>query len=302
MERHEEELETRDVRVDDPTLSPAANRGLTEELQKAVGAKQVRVPRSTPHHERDIRGDGRGLGPLLGRNRLLIGVTLAAALVVGAIFTVVTGAWWSLLIAVGVHALGTLAVALLVLEMSSQPESPGPELLSELEAEGVPAPEKAFNDLVEEFSGRTRGHGPSEVFLTGNEQRSRPASGASPGAAAAEQSTAWTPTEDPSEPAGNGSFVMGIQWLIVVGVAILSLVVAIVNGGLAWLAPALLFPFCAGWAGYQMIALRGADHRAERHAGDTRSEAFRVAVLTAGVIVAVEAVAVVVVILGSASD
>jgi hypothetical protein len=42
--------------------------------------------------------------------RLLIGFTLATALVVGAVVSLATGDWWFLLLALGAHLLGTVAV------------------------------------------------------------------------------------------------------------------------------------------------------------------------------------------------
>ncbi len=48
MFRSNEPLDEREVRSDDPSLSPEANRLLTRELRAAVGADWVRVPTGTP--------------------------------------------------------------------------------------------------------------------------------------------------------------------------------------------------------------------------------------------------------------
>jgi hypothetical protein len=56
---HDDELEVREVRSDDPSLSQEANRLLTEELREAVGADRVRVPRGTPRKSERSHG-GRG--------------------------------------------------------------------------------------------------------------------------------------------------------------------------------------------------------------------------------------------------
>jgi uncharacterized membrane protein len=42
--------------------------------------------------------------------RLLVGFTLAVAIVVGAIISLATGSWWFLALAVAVHAIGTFIV------------------------------------------------------------------------------------------------------------------------------------------------------------------------------------------------
>src|SRR5688572_2288265 len=69
---------------DDPSLSPAANRILTEEARQAVGADRVRVPRDTPHVERERHGDHGTIGEAFAANRILISITFFALLVVGA--------------------------------------------------------------------------------------------------------------------------------------------------------------------------------------------------------------------------
>jgi len=50
---NDHETEVRDVVSDDPSLSPEANPILTREAREAVGADRVRVPRDTPHAERE---------------------------------------------------------------------------------------------------------------------------------------------------------------------------------------------------------------------------------------------------------
>jgi hypothetical protein len=59
--RRDDELELREVRSDDPSLSPEANRLPTEELREVVGTDRVRVPRGTPRQsERSHGGHGGG--------------------------------------------------------------------------------------------------------------------------------------------------------------------------------------------------------------------------------------------------
>jgi hypothetical protein len=59
---NDNETEVREVVSDDPSLSPEANRILTEEAREAVGADRVRVPRDKPHAERERHGDRSSIG------------------------------------------------------------------------------------------------------------------------------------------------------------------------------------------------------------------------------------------------
>src|SRR4051794_1220518 len=287
--RHDDGMETRDVRVDDPSLSPEANQALTDELQKAVGAKQARVPVSTPHRERDVRPAGGGVGAALGRNRLLIAITFVAALVVGAIVALASAEWWTLLIPVGVHALGTFAIAYLVIQMTTQPEAPDPGLTARLEDEGVPSPERAFNDLVEEFSGRPDPRGATEVVSMGHNEQD---------GSADSQRSAQTPAGVDSEPVA-APLAMAVEWFVIIGTALASIGIAIAVGDLAWLLPAVMLPVCAGWVLYQLRAKRREDRAPERPTDD-RGTRRRGLLLVGGGTLAIELIALVVIVLGQA--
>lgn len=262
MGREEQELETREVRVDDPALPDAANRALTEELREVVGADEVEVPVGTPRREHDVNASQRGPRGFLGRNRLLFGITGTAALVVGAILALVVKEWWVLFIPMGVHAIGTLIVGFTAIQMTTQPESLDPALTAKLEGEGVKAPERAFNDLVEEFTA-SDGAGAEEVISTGDNAGDANA-GAEPGKAAAQQRTAMTPAHDATEPAGDEdtSIVMGFQWAIIVGLAVTSVIAAFIVE-MGWLLPVVMLPVCGAWAAYQIIAKRRSPSAAE---------------------------------------
>jgi hypothetical protein len=78
---------------------------------------------------------------------------LATAAVVGAVVTLYTGSWWWLAAAVGIHLLASLAVFAGLVSLLSEPERPAPETVARLEDEGVPDPERVFNELVDEFGG-----------------------------------------------------------------------------------------------------------------------------------------------------
>jgi membrane protein implicated in regulation of membrane protease activity len=58
--------------------------------------------------------------------RLLIGFTLGVMLVVGAIVSLATGSWWFLILAVAVHAIGTLIVLATIGGRLRQEDKPDP--------------------------------------------------------------------------------------------------------------------------------------------------------------------------------
>ncbi|HMJ02881.1 MAG TPA: hypothetical protein VK506_08060 [Conexibacter sp.] len=189
----EERTERREVRAQDPSLTPEANRALTDELRAAVGSDAVDLPAGRPRAERDRHGGHSGFTVGLRANRLAIGITLLGALVVGAILSLVTGSWWFLLLALGVHALATIAVLGLVLGMTRQTEHLSPGAAARLEDEGVSDPDAVFNDLVDQYAPRGAEGG----------ARTTPAH-EDPAQAQAEQRSAVTPSEGPSRPVGPG--------------------------------------------------------------------------------------------------
>jgi hypothetical protein len=58
--------------------------------------------------------------------RLLIGFTFAVMLVVGAIVSLATGSWWFLILALGMHALGTVVTLATVGSRLRQQDKPDP--------------------------------------------------------------------------------------------------------------------------------------------------------------------------------
>jgi hypothetical protein len=158
----------REVRVSDPSLSAEANRLLTEELRRAVGADVAEVEVDAPRVERDPHGRRSGLLVGLAANRLAVAMTLLVALVVGAVVSLATGSWWLLALALGAHALGTLVILGVVLQMTTEFEHLSPDVAARLEDEGVPDPDALFSALVAEF-----GSGEHATALTPS-HRSRP--------------------------------------------------------------------------------------------------------------------------------
>jgi len=191
VSRRSQATERREVRVDDPSLSPEANRLLTDELRAAVGRDAVDVPRSRPHVERERHGGRPPAAVAFSQNRLAILMTFLAALVIGAILSLTSGSWWFLLLALGVHALGTLAMVVLVLALTAETEHLPPALAARLEDEGVEDPDALFTQLVEEYA---------EVGSRGDERATSPQD--DPAQSGAEQRSAVTPSQDPSRAVG----------------------------------------------------------------------------------------------------
>jgi hypothetical protein len=152
MAAERDRVERRTVASRDPSLSDAANRALTEELREVTGRDAVEVPADRPRAAEERHGDRSPLVVNLLAHRLTVALTFLVALVVGAIVSLATGSWWFLALAIGVHALGTFAIAGVVLRMTSETEHLSPTATALLEDEGVGDPDAVFSDLVEEFA------------------------------------------------------------------------------------------------------------------------------------------------------
>jgi membrane protein implicated in regulation of membrane protease activity len=74
---------------------------------------------------------------MTGNPRLLVLMTFGTFFVLGGIVALATGSWWALLIAVAVHAIGTLIVMSGVFKRLDQGEKPDPVVEARLEDEGA---------------------------------------------------------------------------------------------------------------------------------------------------------------------
>jgi Flp pilus assembly protein TadB len=245
----------REVRADDPNLSPEANRLLTEELQDAVGTDRVRLPRDQADDAGRVKGSGEGkLGALLASNRLFLAVTFVALVIVGVIVSLATHTWWAVVAACGVHALGTLLVGSLTLRLSTEVEHVDPSTAARLEDEGVGDPDRALSDLVEAYAAaESPATGDGTVSDDHNRVTAEPAD--APLRSAAEQKRAMTPAGTPVGPSGgspvssdgdHGSPVL-LPLLAVGASVIVGVVAAIALGGIAWLAALMLVGAAIGW-------------------------------------------------------
>jgi hypothetical protein len=246
-----QETEVREVKSEDPSLSPAANELLTEELRDAVGTDRVEVPQGTPHHERDAHSAaGSSFGAQLVTNRILLAITFFAALVVGAIVSLAVGSWLFVVIACVIHAVSAFAVLTVLATAARQTEHVAPGVAARLEDEGVPDPDVALSELVAEYGGAQPGVGiPATVATGANRQTADPKD--EPARAAAQQRTVQTPAGVPTEPAGDGS---PMDRVLLQGLAAALALLAVAGGVLAiWLGtrmlaiPAVMLPLIALW-------------------------------------------------------
>jgi hypothetical protein len=255
----EPELEQREVRAADPALSPETNARVTRELREALGTDHVSVPADRPHPSRGEQPAKGNALAYLTQNRLRIITGLFIALTFGAIIALVTDTWWLLPLAAGIHALGTMTVMAVVLGLTTVTEHPSPELAAAMSYEGVSSPDDRFSRMVAEFRPGDPGVGAAGVLSSGNDERAVSAS-VDPARAGAEQSSAMTPTAEPSAAAGEGGTPDFILWATALGLAILSIVVPLFSRGSdMWLLTAVMLPLIAGWMLLQRLLVNHGD-------------------------------------------
>jgi membrane protein implicated in regulation of membrane protease activity len=73
---------------------------------------------------------------MFGNPKLLLWVTLGAALIIGAILVLATGEWWTLFIPVIVHGIGTALVTKGVFKLVDERDKPDPVTQARLDDEG----------------------------------------------------------------------------------------------------------------------------------------------------------------------
>lgn len=258
IRRGETPIEERPVEAADPALSPETNALVTDELREVVGSETAQVPVDRPHASRGEVGHRQGALGYLNEHRFEMLRAAAITVTFGAIVALTTGTWWVLPLAAGVHALGTMLVVLTVVRMTTIVEHPSPDVAAALAEDGVSSPDGRFSQMVEEFSPVAE-RGADEVLSPGHNERTVPA-GENPAAAAAEQSSSMTPTEDPSPSGGEGGTPDYLIWVTAGALFILSIVLpATMGGGWMWLLTAVMVPLVVGWVAIQRLMLVGSD-------------------------------------------
>lgn len=256
-EQHGDETEIREVRAADPELSAATNERLTAELRDVIGERRVRVPVDRPRASRGEHPRQQGFAAYLNMHRFQIVRATAVVLTFGGIIALITGTWWVLPLVAGLHALGTMTVALTAIRMTTTSEHPAPEVAAAMAEDGVRNPDEHFSRMVEEFREQEE-RGVSEVLSPGFNERSADVLDA-PAEAAAQQSSAMTPTGQPSQPSGQGGAPDALIWAMICGLFALSVALpAAMGGGWLWLLTAVMVPLLAAWAVAQIAIRRGA--------------------------------------------
>src|SRR5438270_5801933 len=173
----------------------------------------------------------------LNMHRFQVLRATAIVLTFGAVIALITGDWWLLPLAAGVHALGTMTVTLTITRMTTISEHPSAELAAAMSEEGVHNPDEHFSRMVEEFRPQPNEEaaegGATEVISPGYNERDVSAE-ADTAAASAEQSSAMTPTGQPSHPSGTGGAPDILIWSTAVSLLVLSIVLPAAGGG-GWL-------------------------------------------------------------------
>lgn len=130
--------------------SEEARRALIEALEDAVGKDAV--AEADLDVDRAISERPHPLRAALASSSLLITLTGATALTVGAVAALAVGSWWLVFVALVVHALLTAVVVGTSMTLVSQVEKPHPSAVTKLEEAGVDDPEQVINNLVEQVA------------------------------------------------------------------------------------------------------------------------------------------------------
>lgn len=140
---------------------------LRGELREVVGDERAeRAERRGALDEAIDPGSPKTAAGVLSESRELIAITFFVALVVGAVIALIVGAWWVILIALALHALGTAVVVGMTFSLATRGESPDPRTAAALEARGVTDPDAALEHAVEVATEGERGHEGGETSAT----------------------------------------------------------------------------------------------------------------------------------------
>lgn len=160
---------------------------MQRELEDVVGPEAAQ--RALDEDEREAPRERQTLLAAAWSSRLLIGLLLVVALVVGAFLSVLTGSWWLMGAALAVHFVGTAIVLFTTLRLLGDVEAPSPTAAAALEARGVRDPEGDLNRLIDRAEGEERG--PVRRLLSSEEDGGSAPAGS--GQATRHQRAAWTP-------------------------------------------------------------------------------------------------------------
>ena len=178
--------------------SEEARRALIEELEDAVGKDAVEeadvdIDRAIAERRDPVRA-------ALASSNLLIVITGATALTVGAIAALSVGSWWLVFVALFLHGMLTAVVVGVSMALASQVEKPDPRAVRKLEAAGVDDPELVINNLVEQVAGEQERSRIRRTLADDAGETLR--SEEDPAEATRRQQIAMTPASEPTRKAG----------------------------------------------------------------------------------------------------
>ena len=186
------ELEERTVEVNDPRLTEAANRRLTEAVREVVGADRVLVPADRPHVSQGEATRIPFWEDVTAPKAMSIGLVAVAACV-ALIIATSYGNWLLTAATFVVLVISLAAVVKTIMSLASTTEYPDPGLVALLAEQGVHDPENRFSALVREFTPVSE-DGARETAVEEDTAK-----------ATAEQHESVTPSGGPSTPVGPGS-------------------------------------------------------------------------------------------------
>jgi hypothetical protein len=123
---------------------------LRGELREVVGDEAAERAERKGALDEAIDGPSpKTIAGVLSESRGIIAITFFVALIVGALIALITGAWWFVIVALVLHAIGTLVVVTTAFSLATRGESPDPRTAAALEARGVRDPDAALAQAVE---------------------------------------------------------------------------------------------------------------------------------------------------------
>lgn len=136
---------------DENRMRDEAKAGLRGELREVVGEEAAGRAERKGALDAALDSEQRPktVSSVLSQSRVLLVIALSVALVVGVVIALITGSWLWLLVALAIHALGTVFVVVTGLSLANQSESPDPRTAAALQARGVANPDAALTQAVD---------------------------------------------------------------------------------------------------------------------------------------------------------
>lgn len=146
---------------------------LRDELREVVGEEGAERAERKGALDEAIDGRSKTVVGVLNESREIVAITFFLALIVGALIALITGVWWFLIVALVLHAIGTLVVVGTALSLATRGESPDPRTAAALEARGVRDPDAALEQGVEAATDGRRGREGGETTATRDDDDDR---------------------------------------------------------------------------------------------------------------------------------